>query len=161
MRSLLFIAFLIILAGCGNSSESTEISANDSIAKEAVANDPVTNNGSGAVSGTKPNEKTYIHHFGTTKHEVEITNDLLKLPFVLKTDSYIDSLTEHRRGISFMLDSAASNENEISVQAGYNGPERFETYYRFFVNPKTREIKVYDPVSDKKLSVKQYLKTLK
>ena len=58
-----------------------------------------------------------------------------------------------------MLDSTSNNEKEISVQAGYNGEQRFETYYRFFVNTETLEIKVYDAVNDKKLSVKAFIKS--
>ena len=60
-----------------------------------------------------------------------------------------------------MLDAATKNETDISVQAGYNGTGRFETYYRFFVNPKTMDIKVYDPVEGEKLTLKEYLKTQK
>ena len=83
----------------------------------------------------------------------------MKLPFVTKSSNYIDSFSNHKHGIAFMMDEPQENEPDISVQAGYNGGERFETYYRFFVNPKTMEIKVYDPVEDKKLTIKEYLKT--
>jgi hypothetical protein len=83
----------------------------------------------------------------------------MKLPFVIKSSNYIDSFSNHQRGIAFMMDEPQENETDVSVQAGYNGGERFETYYRFFVNPKTMEIKVYDPVEDKKLTIKEYLKT--
>jgi hypothetical protein len=57
----------------------------------------------------------------------------MKLPFVEKSNSYIDSFSNHRHGIAFMLDTAG---NKISVLAGYNGPEKFETYYNFSINPK-------------------------
>ena len=57
------------------------------------------------------------------------------------------------------MDKPEAPETDIPVQAGYNGNDRFETYYRFFVNPKTMEIKVYDVADDKKLTIKEYLKT--
>jgi hypothetical protein len=94
-----------------------------------------------------------------TALENKITAALMKLPFVTKSNNYIDSFSSHNHGIAFMMDEPQENEPDISVQVGYNGGERFETYYRFFVNPKTMEIKVYDPVEDKKLTIKEYLKT--
>lgn len=101
----------------------------------------------------------YIHTFKDTVLEDKITAALLKLPFVKKSDKYIDSISNHKHGIAFLLEEPAKDETDIPVQAGYNGNDRFETYYRFFVNPKTLEIKVYDVVEDKKLTVKEYLKT--
>jgi hypothetical protein len=115
------------------------------------------NNSSGpAKEVVKDSSATYIHRFTDTSLENRITHELMKLPFVIKSNEHIDSLSNHRHGISFMMD--APNVDE-SVQAGYNGGERFETYYRFLVNPKTMEIKVYDPVEDKVLSLKEYIKT--
>ena len=112
------------------------------------------------VSTVKPDTLVaYIHTFKDTVLEDKITAALLKLPFVKKSDKYIDSISNHKHGITFMLDEPAEHETEIPVQAGYNGNERFETYYRFFVNPKTLEVKVYDAVEDKKLTLKEYLKT--
>ena len=83
----------------------------------------------------------------------------MKLPFVIKGDKYLDLFSNHKHGIAFMLDKPESSETEIPVQAGYNGNDRFETYYRFFVNPKTMEIKLYDVTEDKKFTIKEYLKT--
>ena len=113
------------------------------------------------VQTAKPDDSpaAYIHTFKDTLLEDKITAALRKLPFVKTSDKYIDSISNHKHGIAFMLDEPAKNETDIPVQAGYNGTERFETYYRFFVNPKTLEIKVYDVVEDKKLTLKQYLKT--
>lgn len=85
----------------------------------------------------------------------------MKLPFVLKSNNYIDSFSNHAHGISFMMDEPTGDEPDISVLAGYNGQQRFETYYHFLVNPKTLEIQVYDPVADTRLSVKEYLKKQK
>ena len=102
---------------------------------------------------------SYIHAFADTVLEDKITAALMKLPFVIKSDKYIDSFSNHNHGIAFLMDKPEAPETDVPVQAGYNGGGRFETYYRFFVNPKTLEIKVYDPVEDKKLTVKEYIKT--
>lgn len=144
MRYLFLLFMLSVFAACTNSTEQKDQTPKDTVATDVK---PVA-------------EPGYIHRFGDTALENKITSALLKLPFVQKSNSYIDSISDHKHGISFMLDSTG-NSNEISVQAGYNGDQRFETYYHFYVNPKSLDIKVYDPVADKKLTVKEYLKTLK
>lgn len=136
---------LFCFAACNNTADTNE---------PAVVNDT-------AAVAKKDAVTNYIHHFTDTALESKITAALLKLPFVKKSSNYIDSLSNQQHGISFMLEKPAAGETDISVQAGYNGAERFETYYRFFVNPSTLEIKIYDPVEDKKLSIKEYLKTQK
>ena len=142
MTYFLSLMLLVSFAACNNASKT-----------EAVPND------SAAIkSQTDPSAK-FIHNFSDTALENRITAALLKLPFIIKSDNYIDSFSNHKHGIAFMLDEPNANEPDVSVQAGYNGAERFETYYRFFVNPKTMEIKVYDVVEDKKLTLKAYLKT--
>lgn len=145
MRYLFLLFLLSTFTACNNSAEKKDEPIKDSV-----------------VSDVEPAaEPGYIHRFGDTALENKITSVLLKLPFVQKSNSYIDSISDHKHGISFMLDSTGNSEHEISVQAGYNGDQRFETYYHFYVNPKSLDIKVYDPVADKKLTVKEYLKTLK
>jgi hypothetical protein len=66
-----------------------------------------------------------------TSLENNISNALMKLPFVMECNDYIDSFSNHRQGIAFIVDEPLENETDISVKAGYNGGERFETYYRF------------------------------
>ncbi len=140
-QGLLFL--LITLASCNNA-----VDKNAAVVKDTAAN-------------TKPAGTTssYIHAFTDTVLETKITYALIKLPFVIKSDKYIDSLSNHKHGIAFLMDKGEEGETDVQVQAGYNGNERFETYYRFFVNPKTLEIKVYDIAADKKLTIKEYLKT--
>jgi hypothetical protein len=91
--------------------------------------------------------------------ENKITAVLMKLPFVQKSNRYIDSISNHKHGISFMLDNTRSTE--ISVLAGYNSDERFETYYHFFVDPQSLKVMIYDPLTNKNLPVKEFVKTLK
>ncbi len=145
MKYVLYLLVLISFSACNNSSKTEE---------------PVVKDSAVAVIKADSSSK-YIHTFSDTSLENKITAALLKLPFVQKSNNYIDSFSNHKHGISFMLDKPETGETSISVQAGYNGDERFETYYRFFVDPKTLDIKVYDVAADKKLTVKEYLKTLK
>ena len=145
MRNIFGGLAVIFFAACNNNSPA---------AKEESPKDTVT------VIPKKDSVSSYIHHFTDTTVENRITAALMKLSFVKKANTYIDSFSNHQHGIAFMLDSLGKGEKEIYVQAGYNGDQRFETYYQFYVNPKTLEIKVYDVVDDKKLSVKEYLKTI-
>ncbi len=146
MRNIFGGLALIFFAACNNSSPAV---------KEVSPKDTVT------VMPKNDSTASYIHHFTDTTLENRITAALMKLSFVKKANTYIDSFSNHRHGIAFMLDSLGKGENEIYVQAGYNGDQRFETYYQFYVNPRTLEIKVYDVVDDKKLSVKEYLKAIR
>lgn len=143
MKQFLYLLVIISFAACNNAAKKNKAAVIDS------------------TSGKKKTDSlpNYIHSFTDTALEQKITNALMKLPFVVKSNNYIDSLSNHQHGIAFMMNEPLENETDISVQAGYNGGERFETYYRFFVNPKTMEIKVYDPVEDKKLTIKEYLKS--
>lgn len=143
MRGILFLVLLIAFTACNNSSKTGEAAVADTV-----------------VTKIQPDSSSnYIHTFTDTALENKITAALLQLPFVIKSNNYIDSFSNHRHSMAFMLDSATANETDITVQAGYNGEQRFETYYRFFVNPTTLAIQVYDPVTDKKLTVKEFLKT--
>jgi hypothetical protein len=142
-KELLFLFLLIAVTACNNATDKDKVVVKDS-----------------AVNTIQPDSTSnYIHSFADTALEDKITAALLKLSFVQKSDKYIDSFSNHKHSIAFLMDEPAANETDIPVQAGYNGNDRFETYYRFFVNPKTLEIKVYDAAEDKKLTVKQYLKT--
>jgi hypothetical protein len=140
---LFFLSLMASLSACNNTTDKQSAPVKDSA---------VSNLHTDSIS-------TYVHTFSDTVLEDKISSVLLKLPFVIKSNKYIDSLSNHKHSIAFLMDKPEAPETDIPVQAGYNGNERFETYYRFFVNPKTLEIKVYDPVEDKKLTVKEYLKT--
>jgi len=145
MRILLAAFLLFSFAACNN---------NEPVKEEPVAKiDSLP-----AKTETKP-EQSYIHKFTDTALEKKVTAVLLKFPFVQKSNKYIDSVSNHKHGISFMLDNT-KGEN-VSVLAGYNSDERFETYYHFYVDPKTMAVTIYDPLTNKTLAVKEYIKTLK
>ena len=146
MRNGIYVLLLIApFTACNNNSQTSEPAVTDTVAQKP-ATDSVAK---------------YIHSFTDTALENKITAALMKLSFVQKSNRYIDSFSNHQHGIAFLLDKADENEPDISVQAGYNGEERFETYYRFFVNPQTLDIKVYDAAEDRKLTLKEFQKTLK
>jgi len=143
MKACIFSLLVVFLFSCNSNTES-----NNTIPKDSTA-----------VAVKEDTPRTYIHRFADTLLEDKITGVLMKLPFIKKANAYIDSFSEHKHGIAFMVDSLGKNETEIYVQAGYNGDQRFETYYSFYVNPKTMAIQVYDVVNDKKMTVKEYIKS--
>ena len=130
---------IVVFASCNNAGKNNDTPANDSSA-------PV---------GKKVITSRFIYRFADTVLEEKITDTLMKLPFIEKSNNYIDSFSNHTHGIAFMSDTAG---HEISVMAGYNGPERFETYYNFCIDPKTFEIKILEPLSGDFISISEYIK---
>jgi hypothetical protein len=88
----------------------------------------------------------------------DIIDTLNALPFVKESNRYLDSLSNHTRSIAYIIDTT---EKEYNVTAGYNGAERFETYYNFTINKKTREIKVQDVISGDMVTPKEFEKLRK
>ncbi len=78
--------------------------------------------------------------------ENKILDILSKLPEWEKANNYIDSLTKHKHGLSVTTEKPSKDKPDYYIRAGYNGEERFETYFHFYVNPQTFEIKIMDLV---------------
>jgi len=141
VKYLLFILIACFLGACNNNGA-----------------DKMTPAGDSAKAGTKDLSSRFIYTFADTALLAKIADTLMKLPFVRKSDRYIDSFSNHTQGISFLPDTA---NGEISVMAGYNGPERFETYYNFNINPVTFGIRILDPLSGEFISIEDYIKNNK
>lgn len=121
MRTVFFGLCLIVICSCGQPKKGEEPTRNDT-GYAPPATPPVG-------IGMSPADP--------------VMDTILKLPFIIKSSHYIDSISQHRQGISFMTDTL---ESTYEIRAGYNGPERFETYYQLSVDKKTLEINVLDPV---------------
>lgn len=149
MRYLLCILTVSFLVACNNSAD-----------KKAGDTDTasVTDTSGTVKEPVKDTSQEYVTSFHNEALTARIQDTLMKLPFVKKTSSYIDSFSHHQHTIAFVFDSS---ENGISVMAGYNGPERFETYYNFTVDPSSFAIKVADDVSGEMLSIKEYIRSSK
>ena len=134
-------AFLLVLLICGCNNGDT--------AHPAATADSTK-------AGEQQDSSSHIvYNFTDTTLQAKITGTLMQLSFVKESNRYIDSINDHKKGIAFLFDTAG---HEISVMAGYNGSERFETYYNFTINPDTFMIKVLDPVSGDFVTVAEYLK---
>jgi hypothetical protein len=135
VKYFFLISLVIVFVACNNAGNKNDTPDGDS-SKKVISS-------------------RFIYRFADTILEQRITDTLMKLPFVEKSNSYIDSFSHHQHGIAFMSDTAS---NKISVMAGYNGPERFETYYRFSIDPKSFEIKILDDSNGEFISIDEYKK---
>lgn len=134
MKSL-FLAILLFTFACNNKKEEN----------------PETETGKDTTAITAPVTEEPM----PVAKEVSVTDTLLTIPFIIRSNNYIDSFSNHRHGIAFITDST---EQAYQVKAGYNGDDRFETYYDFEIDKKTREIKVMDPVEGDYVPLKDYLR---
>ena len=143
-----FVLSIITLLSCNNDKKNSELAVSDSSADH-----------SSALAEKAVSPSLSRHRFTDSVLEARIIDTLIKISFVKKTNHYLDSLTGHRHGISFIVDSVGANE--ISVMAGYDGPERFETYYNFAVYPKTFDIMIEYPDTGELVPIEQYIKLKK
>lgn len=143
MRNLFLLLLLTGIIACNNNSPATTKAAGNDTTVTAIK---------------KADDTVYIHHFIDSLLEKRIIDTLMKLPFIKKSNQYIDSFSNHRHGIAFMMDSVSKDEGGITVEAGYNGDYRFEPYYWFHVKPGTLEIEIYNITNNKSIPLKLYLK---
>lgn len=91
--------------------------------------------------------------------EDTVISRVLGLPEVQAKNSFIDSLTGHRHGISIMVVNYPGDEPGHPrwwVQAGYNSDIRFEPYFNFYVYVPDMTIKVLDPNSNKAIGLEAW-----
>ena len=125
-KYIVIILSMILFAGCtGNKSPNQE------------------------TSGASINSQIIIKKDAASASlEEEIINTVMALPECQAANAHIDSISNHQKGLASMMDPPEQGETDYSVRVGYNGDERFETYYFFYVNPSTFKVKILDIVSD-------------
>lgn len=138
MKTVWLLLTIVLVCGCAGDEDPHTLSPESSTAP-----------------GVQDSSSVIVYNFTDTALQAKITDTLMQLSFIQESNHYIDSISDHTKGISFITDTA---NNEISVMAGYNGRERFETYYNFTIHPGTFVIKVLDPVSGDVVTVEEYLK---
>ena len=95
----------------------------------------------------------------TTEEFIEDT--IFSLKEVLEKNKLIDSISNHKQGVAIMIDKPTEEEKDYVVKVGYNGNERFETYFIFCYNQNTKEISIIDPISGSKLPLETWRNNLK
>lgn len=88
---------------------------------------------------------------------------ILALEEVEESKRNLDSLTDHKANISFIVDSLKQGERELySLTVGYNSEVRFEPYYHFYVNKSDcKDIQIMDIVSGEYLPIASWRKQTK
>lgn len=94
----------------------------------------------------------------TENPEEQAINAVMALPEVEAANRYIDSISDHQKGVAAIYDGKEEGSEDISIRVGYNGGERFEVYYFFYVNPQTMQIRILDIVNDTLLPVEEWRK---
>ncbi len=138
MKKFIAFAVVCVLCSCNNGDESSITIATNA---DSIAN-------------TQSLRKVYESNTGNNQWLDSIYN----IDFVQKSNTLIDSFSDHKHGIAFLQDT--TKNGEINISAGYNGDSRFETYYSFIFDPKTNKLMVLDPVSGKKMTIEEFRKTL-
>ncbi len=93
---------------------------------------------------------------GLTEKFVEDT--IMSLQEVKEKNFLIDSITNHKHGISIIVEKPNQDEPTFHVQAGYNGPNRFETYFHFYVDTTSKKISVDDFASGQRILLNDWRK---
>jgi hypothetical protein len=100
-----------------------------------------------------------------TQKEDKILDAVRKLPEVIEREKYLDSLTNHKGHVALMVESKPSKlQPYYWIKVGYDNELRFETYFNFYiynVGNGNLEIKYYDVVIGKAITLKEWRKRKK
>lgn len=85
-------------------------------------------------------------------------NAVFELDEVKKKYNLIDSISNHKEGISFMSDSLELNGIQFfEIRVGYNSELRFESYYTFYVEKENcSNIKIFEPIEGKIITLNDW-----
>ena len=132
------IATAVLFSACNQQDEKKvmpETPADSTVTTPPAKKDSAVVSGELLIDGTNYSEK-----------EKKILDRISLLPEFKKSNKYIDSLTDHKHGLSSMIFKPQKGEKYYYVKVGYSSPERFETYYNFYVDSTTLAINIDDAV---------------
>jgi len=136
IKYTLYLLLIVIAMACNNNSNTTR-PATDTLEKTPAA--------------VADSSKIIV----PIVTENDIIDTLTALPFVKESNQLIDSVSHHKHGMAFIIDTA---DKAYHVRAGYDREDRFETFYTFSVDKKTRAIKVLDVISDEMITPAEFEK---
>ncbi len=87
----------------------------------------------------------------------EIIRRISELPEYKEVQQNIDRISNHRKGVTSIIDLDDYGRG-YTVQVGYNGDDRFASYYFFLVLTGTYEILILDMTDDKYISLDSWRK---
>ena len=142
MKFIIIIFSAAILFSCNNSNKEVTSTIADTLRSTGIVVDT---------------DKVVIAAPSTIK-ESQILDKIAALPEFKKSNAYLDSLTDHKHGLASMIFKPTKDEKDYYVRVGYNGDQRFETYYNFYVDSSTLDIKIADPLSADIISLAEFRK---
>ena len=145
MKHLPIISFtLIVLMGsCGQVEDKTAVAPKTDSIVLVKAKD--------TLSSMNKHSDTLTKKF--------IEDTLMTIKEVKQKNDFIDSLTNHKHGISFMIDKPNIENKAYYIAVGYNKKLRFETFYNFYINPTNKQITIDDAFSGERLTLDAWRKT--
>ncbi|WP_104385244.1 hypothetical protein [Sphingobacterium sp. HMA12] len=142
-KQILFVLLISSLAFIGCQSNETNKPKSDQISEKPAVEKIETTVKIGEKAGCSTEEAMKL---------------ILALKEVEESKRNLDSLTDHKANISFMIDSLKQDGRELySLTAGYNSEERFEPYYHFYLNKSDcKGIQILDIVSGEYLPLESW-----
>lgn len=113
-----------------------------------------------ACKKENPVKKEEVKATDNTCNSAHFMKQILELDEMKAQAKFLDSLTKGKSGIAFLVDSTkVNNVWNYSLSAGYNGPDRFETYHIFHASgDQCNSLKIDEPVSGETLSIEEWRK---
>ncbi|GAA4186870.1 MULTISPECIES: hypothetical protein [Sphingobacterium] len=144
-KQILFVLLISFLAFIGCQSNTSTKAKSDQIPESPAVEKIETSAKIGEMAGCSTEEAMKL---------------ILALKEVEESKRNLDSLTDHKANISFMIDSLKQGGRELySLTAGYNSEERFEPYYHFYLNKSDcKNIQILDIVSGEYLPLEAWRK---
>lgn len=107
-----------------------------------------------SLRGTEPAAENEWRGPSEIPYDVQdiIIQKISELPEYKEAQKNIDSVSNNRKGVTAIIDRDEQGRG-YSVQVGYSGGERFETYYFFLVAPRTYRIRILDMTDDKYITL--------
>lgn len=92
--------------------------------------------------------------------EQQALNAINQLPEIVMQQQYLDSLTNHKKGVAYMINSKTIDGKDCyEISAGYNGELRWENYYIFYVDKQDcTQISVIEPIEGDIIPVEEWHK---
>lgn len=146
-KGLKLFFLLLVIEACSSKNQNNMGNHADS-ARKVIYHEPSNNKLKDTTIGVV--EDTIL--------ENKILNKIFNLPEVQAKQKFIDSLTNHKSGVSVIIFKTPTQDSPYYwIQVGYNNSFRFDPYYNFYVYPqKGLEIKFLNTMNDSVISLKEW-----
>ncbi|MCB9034789.1 MAG: hypothetical protein H6553_13195 [Chitinophagales bacterium] len=78
------------------------------------------------------------------------------LPEYQQSNAHIDSISKHTKSVAATI--TPNKKGTYDVKLGYNGDERFETYYNLSIDTTNWKVMIIDPIEGETLPIETWRK---